>query len=703
MSNPFRIPRPRSAPRDLALRRPAWMHRTSSRGRAAGFAIVGLIAALLFPGAARAERAALWLDIGDDSPTRAVLVDTVVEIDVLGMVAFVEVSQRYLNAADAWADARFVFPLPDQAAVDALVVRVGDRIIEGEIQERAAARATFEQARAEGRRAGLVEQERPNLFTTSVTNIGPGEEIEVRIGFQQPVRYDDGRFSLRFPTTLVPRFVPGAAWPKATQVEDAGVVEPDLDAARIATPMRPAGAASVNPFQLRATIFAGFELARIESLHHAIWKRRDGDVWRLGLDEESATSDRDLELQWTPRDAGRAQAAVYRERVGNTDYLLAMLVPPHRFQADHTPREVTLVVDTSGSMRGAAMAQARGALQVALAALTPRDRFNVIEFNSITRSLFPTPVPAQAGALAEAARFVGGLRANGGTVMAPALIQALELRPSSGHLRQVVFVTDGAVGNERELLDLIQREIGDARLFTVGIGHGVNDHFLRKAADLGRGSYTFIAHQHHVEARMIELLTRLTSPVLHDIELTWPVSAEVFPQRIPDLYIGEPLLVLARVPAGMLEVHANGRSDGQPWRRTLTLQDALPAPGVAKLWARRRIEALTDARGEGADRELVRAEITATALQYRLLSPYTSLVAVEREPARPAWEPLARHVLAQNPPHGRQLEGLVGTGSGRAMPQTASAAAVHVRHGLVWLAMAMLLSLRRWKVVRWRG
>ncbi|HRQ66055.1 MAG TPA: VWA domain-containing protein, partial [Xanthomonadaceae bacterium] len=364
-----------------------------------------------------------------------------------------------------------------------------------------------------------------------------------------------------------------------------------------------------------------------------------------------------------------------------------------QFRADHTPREVTLIVDTSGSMRGAAMEQARAALRVALAALAAQDRFNVIEFNNFARALFEAPVRAETAELAAADRFVGALQANGGTQMLPALEKAMQAPPSPGFLRQMVFITDGSVGNEEQVLAQIRRDIGNARLFTVGIGHGVNGHFLRKAADFGRGSHTLIAHQDQVEERMIELLTRLTSPVLHDIDLAWPARAEAFPQRVPDLYTGEPLLVLARLPASAGVAKASGLSDGKRWQRTLSLDSAIDVPGVASLWARRRIESLLDARGNGSDPEWIRTEVTATALQYQLLSPYTSMVAVEHMPARPDLEPLHAHNMPQNLPHGRQIDGIMG--GGRAMPGTVAGAASHMHQGLMLLVLAIVLVAAR--------
>ncbi|HRQ66054.1 MAG TPA: VIT domain-containing protein, partial [Xanthomonadaceae bacterium] len=280
---------------------------------------------------ATARHATLWLDSGGDGPSHALLMHTDVDIEVLGMVAFAEVRQRYVNDTGAWAEARFVFPLPGQAAVDRLTIRIGDRLILGEVQEREQARRTYQQARQQGQRAGLVEQERANLFTTSVANIGPGEEIEIGIGFQVPVRYEDGRFALHFPTTFVPRFIPGQPMLRAKDAPQAGsgwAADTDAvpDASRITPPVQHPAAGSVNPLRIQITLRPGMTLASVESAHHRIRRQRRGDVWHIELADGVVASDRDFELSWTPQDVGQAQSAVYRERIGSVDYLMLMLV-----------------------------------------------------------------------------------------------------------------------------------------------------------------------------------------------------------------------------------------------------------------------------------------------------------------------------------------------------------------------------------------
>jgi Ca-activated chloride channel homolog len=311
-----------------------------------------------------------------------------------------------------------------------------------------------------------------------------------------------------------------------------------------------------------------------------------------------------------------------------------------------------LVIDHSGSMHGAAMQQAIAALDNALQRLRPGERFNVVRFNHLSEALYGAPVPATASTIAEARRYVAALTASGGTEMQPALSLAFAGAPPPGFVRQVVLATDAAIGNEQALFAQIERERGAARLFPVGIGSAPNGHFIRKSAQLGRGSPTTIRAINEVAERMDTLFARLDRPLLQDLDLQWPAAIDVYPARLPDLYAGEPLQVLARMPVLQGELALSGRSRERPWHSRLRLDAHVltPAAGVGRLWARARIDMLEDAAREGADPAEIRRAIIDTALAHGITSRHTSLVAVEKTPARPAQQPLAATVIANAVP-----------------------------------------------------
>lgn len=584
----------------------------------------------------------LLLGAGDQWRPGLVM-DTDVDLRVRGLIAEVRLRQRFRNDSGQWQEGRYLLPLPENAAVDTLTVRIGERRIEGEIREKDEARKVYEQAAARGQRAGLVEQSRPNLFRTAIANIAPDEEVEVELRYWQPVDFRDGVFALGLPLTLTPRYTPGhceGCDPPAESLPASAAADQGF---ALALPPTVA---------LRAVIEAGVSLQRVHSPSHAIRVHGHGEHWQVELAELVEASDRDFLLRWEPEPSASPRSAVFTEQVDGEHYALLMLVPP-TLPAAPLPRELILVIDNSGSMHGTAMEQAKVAADLALARLRPGDRFNVIRFDHTLEALYPQPVAAEPGALAEARMFVRRLRAEGGTELLPALRRAFAGQPPPGFLRQVVLATDAAIGNEQQVLRAIEQERGSARLFPVGIGSAPNGYFLRKAAELGRGSQVLIRDVGDVAARMHELLARLDRPAMRDIRVAWPGSAEGYPRQAPDLYQGEALQVVARLaqPTGIAQV--SGLTP-QPWGRSLALQrkDGRDAPGVARLWARARIESLEDALRRGADEREIRPQILDTALRHRLLSRYTSLVVVERTPARPAQAGLASTQIANAMPAG---------------------------------------------------
>jgi len=586
---------------------------------------------------------------------------------ISGMIAQVEVGQEFRNDDGAWREAVYVFPLPEQAAVRALRIRIGERVIEGEIHERQRARKIYTEAKSAGIKAGLVEQERPNLFTTSVANIAPGETVIVELEYVQTVTYDAGEFSLRFPMTITPRYIPGDPLTEENTQSvytiggDGWAVPTDQvpDAARITPYLNPLPASEsrpVNQVTIDVSLAAGLPIVKPASPTHAICVVQEEQNYYIELAGGSVAMDRDFELRWRPETGHQPQAALFTEMVAGSHFALLMLVPPaHTTNDQLLPRDMVFVIDTSGSMGGVSIEQARQGLLLALDRLRPGDRFNIIEFNSMPNALYARSRPYSAQRLQEARRFVTGLQAHGGTEMRPALEMALNGEAAAGMLRQMIFLTDGAVGNEAALFRLIRERLGDSRLFTVGIGSAPNSHFMRKAAQFGRGTFTYIHSTSEVRQRMVALFAKLESPVAGDLRVDWSDGMEVlaYPSRPPDLYRGEPLLLAARVRDFSGAVVVNGRTAESAWRRELALHQHRQSPGIAGVWARARIAELLDQKTAGRPEGEVRDEVLETALTHRLVSPYTSFVAVERRLSRPTDAVLEKSSVANARPHGQ--------------------------------------------------
>jgi len=634
-------------------------------------------------------------DVVDGRITQTPQLDTQVQMDISGMTARVVVRQRFRNTSDSWQEGIYVFPLPDTAAVDHMRLWIGERFIEADIEEKQIAEQIYEQAKSDGKQAGMVRQERSNIFTTSVANIAPQDEIVVEIEYQQDVHYEHGQFSLRFPMVVAPRYIAGnrltgeisgfsgTGWAQNTdQVADASritplvAVDPEF---------------FDNPVSLQINLNAGMPLAVIDSPYHPldISEVAEGG-YQILLKQGTVHANRDFELNWQAHSGQEPRAAWFVEH--RTDaaaghYGLLMLMPPAAEQiAFDVPRELILVVDTSGSMHGASMEQAKAALVLALGRLQPADQFNIIQFSHTAYALFDQSVPASGQNLRQARHYVSALQADGGTEMLPALEMALDADPRPGVLRQVVFITDGAVGNEQALFQLIRQQLGNSRLFTIGIGSAPNSHFMTRAAEAGRGSFTYIGQVDEVQEKMQRLFSKLESPALTDIRLNWDQKVQQWPSTVSDLYAGEPVLVSVRSDYPLSKLDLRGMLGDQAWTRELQLQGGGSAAGVHVLWARKQIRELMNDQSPDTDEDELRESIVELARSHHLVSRYTSLVAVDKTPVRPVDAELDSQAMPVHLPEGWSAEKVFGV-----LPQTATSAQLQFIFGLISLILAGLI------------
>lgn len=626
-------------------------------------------AGLLQPGDARSGTLLLKQD---GATTEAIRLGIDVDIAVSGPTLRARVTQIFRNPTKDWVEATYVYPLATGGAVDTLKMVVGDRIIVGDIKERQQARVIYEEARRAGQKAALTEQERPNIFTNSVANIGPGETVLVQIEYQEPVHQSGDEYSLRLPLVVAPRYNPapivqsvdfrkdGSGWGTTTS-------PPAADRDRISPQvLDPDKNAPVNPTSITVRLNAGFALGEVRSHHHNVKVESPDNTTRIvTLADGAVPADRDFELTWKPAAEKAPSVGLFREHIGGADYLLAFVTPPGAGHATQKPlpREVVFVIDNSGSMGGTSIVQAKASLLYALGRLQPSDRFNVIRFDDTMDVLFPASVQADAAHVAEATSFVDALQARGGTEMVPAMRAALTDRiGDSSMVRQVVFLTDGAIGNEQQLFETITAMRGRSRVFMVGIGSAPNTYLMTRAAELGRGAFTHIGSVEQVEERMRGLFAKLENPAVTGLSARFSEArADVTPAIIPDVYRDEPLVLVARLDkfAGALEI--KGRVGDRPWSATLPLQNAAEGKGLSKLWARRKIgdaevaRTLREMTPEDSDRAIL-----ALALDHQIVTRLTSLVAVDKTPSRPEGAPLKLSELPINLPAGWDFEKVFG-------------------------------------------
>ena len=630
----------------------------------------GPAAAFAGPGDARSGSLLLKTDNGYADATR---LGIDVDLTVSGPTVRARVTQIFRNPTQDWVEATYVYPLPSGGAVDTLKMVVGDRVVVGEIKERQQARIIYEQARASRQKAALTEQERPNIFTNSVANIGPGETVLVQIEYQEPVHQSGNEFSLRVPMVVGPRYNPAPLVQSVDLRADGGgwgatKIDPVPDRDRISPRvLDPAEHAPVNRTAITVRLQAGFPLGEVKSHHHPVKIESPDNTTRIiRLAEGLVAADRDFELSWKPAVEKAPSVGLFREHVGDADYLLAFVTPPSIEQAQQKPlpREVIFVIDNSGSMGGTSIIQAKASLIYALSRLKPNDRFNVIRFDHTMDVLFPASVPADRAHVGNATAFVGALRAEGGTEMVPAMRAALtdSSTDDATYVRQVVFLTDGAIGNEQQLFETITAMRGRSRVFMVGIGSAPNTFLMTRAAELGRGAFTHIGSVEQVEERMRGLFAKLENPAVTGLTAKFSEAvADMTPAAIPDVHRDEPLVLAAKLDKLTGSVEIRGRIGDRPWVVTLPVANAAEGKGLSKLWARRKIadaeiaRTLRQAAPEDADKTIL-----ALALEHQLVTRLTSLVAVDKTPSRPEGETLKLTELPLNLPAGWEFSKVFG-------------------------------------------
>jgi Ca-activated chloride channel family protein len=552
-----------------------------------------------------------------------------VKAEISGFLARVTVTQEFENTAKDKIEAVYVFPLPHKAAIDDMTMHVGDRVVKGLIKRREEARAIYDAARNAGKVAGLLDQERPNIFTQHVANIMPGAKVKVVISYVETLKYEAGTYEFVFPMVVGPRYIPGT--PTNAKLGGGWAYDTDKvpDASRITPYVAKPGMRAGHDIGLQVTLDAGMPIQGIVAGTHETVTERPGPnraIVRLKNTQEIPNKDFILKYDIAGARIGDAVLVHRAERGG---FFTVFLQPPDKVNAeDATPKELVFVLDTSGSMSGFPIEKAKETMRLALDSLNPQDTFNLITFAGDTQVLFPAPVPATRENLHRAQEFLQSRRGSGGTEMMKAIRAALAPTESQKHIRVVCFMTDGYVGNEAEIIAEIKR-YSNARVFSFGIGSSVNRYLLDKMAEAGRGEVEYVTLNSDGSAAARRFHERVRNPLLTDIQIEWnglPVT-DVYPARVPDLFDAKPVVLTGRYtgPAkGTLKIR--GRYAGNPIVREIPVNFPAAEPKhdvLAALWARTKVDSLMH-NGENT-----RDEITQLGLDYKLMTPFTSFVAVE--------------------------------------------------------------------------
>src|SRR5689334_2798734 len=542
------------------------------------------------------------LDAEGKAKAMCPLKHTDVKADISGFLARVVVTQQFENPFKEKIEAVYTFPLSQNAGVDDMTMIVGERTVRGKILTREEAHLVYEEAKSSGKVAGLLDQERPNIFTQSVANILPGEQVKITISYVERLNYVNGAYEFVFPMVVGPRYVP------------AGV----RDASRITPEVTPAGMRSGHDISLEVALDAGLIVDDVSSKTHPVdIERPDPHTARVRLKDNATIPNKDFILRYDVATQA-IQDAVLTHRSEKGGFFTMILQPPERVVvADVTPKELVFVLDTSGSMEGFPIEKAKETMKLALDNLNPSDTFNLITFAGETSILFPEPVPATAANLRKAKDFLKSRSGAGGTEMMKAIEAALKPSDDESHVRVVCFMTDGYVGNDMEIIAEVQKH-PNARVFAFGIGSAVNRFLLDKMTEAGRGKVEYVGLNDDGSAAARRFHERVRNPLLTDISIDWnglPV-ADVYPQRIPDLFSAKPVVVTGRyVGPGRASIRLKGKLAGNDFVREIPVElpDTMASHDVlASLWARARVDDLMSQDMKGHASGIMRDDLKAT-------------------------------------------------------------------------------------------
>lgn len=599
-------------------------------------AVCLLLAAFAFAAAAQESRdedktlSPYFFVKGDPSVDHLPLKDTRVDIAVSGVIADVKVTQTYANEGLRPINATYVFPASTRAAVYAMSMRIGDQLIYAKIKEREQAKQDFEKAKKEGKSASLLEEDRPNVFTMSLANIMPREEIEIELRYTELLVPTDGVYEVVYPAVVGPRYPSKEKLPDGARQKF------------VSSPYLKNGTPPTSTLHISTRIAAGMPIKELRSMSHEIAPEWQGaDVARLTLDDPNPfQGNRDFVLRYRlSGDAMRSGLLLFQGEDEN--FFLYMAQPPERVTpAQIPPREYIFVVDVSGSMNGFPINTAKYLLNDLIGNLRPTDFFNVVLFAGDSTTLSPTPLVANQENVMRALDLLDQQRGAGGTELLPALQQAMSLAREPGISQSIVVVTDGYISGESEAFDYIRQNLGSANVFSFGIGSSVNRYLVEGIAKAGMGEPFVVTNESEAEATALKFREYIQSPVLTNVQVRALgfETYDVQPANLPDLLARRPIIVFGkwRGPvAGTFELTGqNGDGDYVDTFDVSSVQPDGANSALRYLWARSRIAELSDYGSSYVPEDRIRA-ITDLGLKYSLLTRYTSFIAVREKIVNP--------------------------------------------------------------------
>ncbi|VAX41849.1 hypothetical protein MNBD_PLANCTO03-1979 [hydrothermal vent metagenome] len=565
---------------------------------------------------------------------------TAVRAHVGGLIASTVVTQKFENPYDQKIEAVYVFPLPQNAAVNEFIMTIGERRIRGIIRDKAEAEQIYAEAKAQGYVASLLTQERPNIFTQKVANIEPGKAIDIAITYFHTLPYRDGSFEYVFPMVVGPRFnpPPSEAFTAGSGIGAAPRGTPGTSGQQTEVQYLSPNERSGHDISLTITLDAGVPLGEIASKSHTIAVRHNTKTSvTVQLATETTIPNKDFVLRFSPAvERATPGMITWVDPETGVGYFAMLVVPPKELASlPRRPMEMVFVVDASGSMNGVPIEQAKDAVRAGLRLLEPSDTFQLINFSMTSSQLGPAPLDATPANADKAQRYLNKLVGSGGTMMINGIKASLDFPTDGERTRFVCFLTDGFIGNETEVLGEMHSRLNGAHVFSFGVGSAPNRYLIERMAKLGEGAVAYLSLEDDGGEVMTTFFTRAAHPALTNLAIDWPAleAAEVYPTSLPDVYIGRPILITGRFDPAQADTPARliGSAGDQTFDLavpTTRIEDDALARGLRAVWARNKIAALMDEATYEPNPTLA-GDVKTIALEHNLMSAFTAFIAVD--------------------------------------------------------------------------
>lgn len=566
-----------------------------------------------------------YVESGDLSTDYFPLKDTNVLVNINGTIAETFLTQTYVNEGQNPINAVYIFPASTKVTVHGMKMQIGDQLITAQIQEKEIAKETYEEAKSEGKSASLLEQKRSNVFQMNVANIMPGDTVQIELHYTELISATEGNYQFVFPTVVGPRYVSSSDTSEEAAADSWAAV-----------PYLKEGETPSGSYQITVNLSAGVPITSLSSKSHAIqiaWENEAAAQITLA-DAEEFAGNRDYILDY--KLTGEAvNCGLMLHTAEEENFFMLMVQPPERIVLeDIPPREYIFILDVSGSMYGYPLDTAKTVIQDLVSNLRETDLFNLILFSDQTLQMSPKSAPATKENINRALHFIEDQDGGGGTELLPAFRSALKLPRTDQFARTIITITDGYIYDETSIFEAIHKNLDTTNFFSFGIGDSVNRALIEGIAKAGQGESFIVTDSADAKETASRFRTYVQSPLLTDIKVSYE-GFDVYdlaPDVLPTLFAQRPLLVYGKFrgePSGT--IHITGKTGNQPYQQTIQVADIEPLASnqaIRYLWARNRVDQLMDYGLNTDVRRSVKKEITALGLQYNMVTPYTSFIAV---------------------------------------------------------------------------